>query len=49
MKKINEREELNFDILESIEFDLSEAIKDLFCSIKEIKKKLISIKEYLNI
>lgn len=39
----------DIDILGSVEFDLSEAIKDLFWSIKSIKQDVDNIKEYLNL
>jgi len=37
------------DILGSIEFDLSEAIKDLIYNIKTLQNDVIIIKKYLNL
>lgn len=42
-------EEIDTDILSSVEFDLSEAIKDLIWNIKTIKKDVDIIKEHLKL
>lgn len=44
-----EKEKLDVDILGSVEFDLSEGIKDLIWNIKLIKKDVDVIKEHLNL
>lgn len=49
---IQKEEELKFedvDILGSVEFDLSEAIKDLIWNIKSIKQDVDKIKKNLNL
>ena len=49
---MNKKEELTFsdiDLLGSIEFDLSEAIKDLIYNIKSIKEDVDMIKTHLNL
>lgn len=49
---MNEQEENTLfeevDILGSIEFDLTEGVKDLIWNIKTIKKDVEGIKKYLN-
>lgn len=48
MIKTNKKEKLiEIDILGSIEFDLTEAIKDLIFSIKDIKNEVEEIKKRL--
>ena len=46
-EEITEKEDI--DILGSIEFDLTESIKDLVYNIKLIKKEVDIIKEHLNL
>lgn len=46
---MNSQEQEPIDILGSIEFDLSEAIKDLIYNIKKIKKDVDLIKEQISI
>lgn len=43
-----EGKDFEIDILSSVEFDLSEAIKDLIWNIKTIKNDVELIKDYLN-
>lgn len=40
---------MDVDILDSVEFDLTEAIKDLIFNIKSIKQDVDNIKEHLNL
>ena len=40
---------IEVDILGSVEFDLSEALKDLIWNIKSIKNDVDNIKKYLNL
>ncbi len=40
---------MDIDILGSVEFDLTEAIKDLIFNIKSIKQDMDMVKEYLNL
>jgi len=40
---------IDVDILGSIEFDLTEAIKDLIYNIKTIKKEVDTIKKHLHL
>ncbi len=47
MKNTIKNEETEVDILGSIEFDLTEAIKDLIYNIKLIKEEVIDIKKQL--
>jgi hypothetical protein len=52
MENQEEKETLiieDIDILGSIEFDLSEGIKDLICNIKMIKKDVDVIKNHLHL
>jgi hypothetical protein len=44
-----EEENIDVDILGSVEFDLSEGIKDLIWNIKLIKKDVDNIKEHLDL
>jgi len=44
---VNKNDEIN--ILSSVEFDLTEAIKDLIYNIKLLKKDVDSIKEQLKV
>lgn len=46
--KMNEKIVTEIDILGSIEFDLTEAIKDLIYSIKSIKEEVETIKKHLS-
>lgn len=43
------KQEIDIDILGSIEFDLTEAIKDLIANIKLIRKDVNGIKKHLNL
>lgn len=48
----NRKKEINIenvDILNSVEFDLSEAIKDLIWNIKSIKNDVEKIKKHLDL
>jgi len=47
-QKINE-EVMDVDILGSIEFDLTESIKDLIYNIKTVKEDVTKIKEHLHL
>lgn len=49
MLKEDEKNNLDIDILGSIEFDLSEAIKDLIANIKLIRKDVDGIKKHLHL
>lgn len=49
MKKIKEEEKQDVDILGSIEFDFTEAIKDLIYNIKTLKQDVDKIKRQLNL
>lgn len=50
MEELEENgEKMDVDILASVEFDLSEAIKDLIWNIKSIKKDVDNIKKYLKL
>lgn len=40
---------MKMDSLESLEFDLSEAVKDLIYAIKSLKKDIDLIKQYLDL
>lgn len=40
---------MDVDILGSVEFDLTEAIKDLIFNIKSIKQDVDMVKEHLNL
>ena len=48
-KQKNNEDFLEVDILGSIEFDLTEAIKDLIYNIKTIKKEVDTIKKHLHL
>jgi len=43
------KQEYDIDILGSIEFDLTEAVKDLIANIKLIRNDVKGIKKYLNL
>jgi len=40
---------MDIDILGSVEFDLTEAIKDLIYNIKSIKEDIDMVKQHLNL
>jgi len=48
-KTKNNENTMDIDILGSIEFDLTEAIKDLIYNIKSIKKDVDMVKKHLNL
>lgn len=50
MKNQSENQEIiDVDILGSVEFDFTEAVKDLIWNIKSIKNDVDNIKNYLNL
>ena len=49
MKTVQQNDEIDIDILGSIEFDLTEAIKDLIWNIKSVKEDVDLIKKELKL
>lgn len=49
MQSNKKEKKINIDYLGSVEFDMTESIKDLIANIKFIKRDVDKIKEYLNL